>query len=126
VAGGFRGRSRGSELPQLVVHQREQLGGGVAVAGLRGVEEAGHIGHDDESTGTAEARAPETASQGPRLPAPDVYVFLDGPLDLVRDDTSRVSDRAGRPAPPRRGADTCSSGSAARTLRRSKSSAEDS
>ena len=46
VSGGFGGHAGGREVPQLVVDEREQLGGGVAVAGLSGFEEASHIGHD--------------------------------------------------------------------------------
>ena len=39
------GQPRGGQLAQLVVDEREQVGGGPAVAGRGGVEEAGDVGH---------------------------------------------------------------------------------
>ena len=48
VVGGLTGHARGGELPQLVVHEREQVGGGLAVTGGGSVEEAGHIGHHNK------------------------------------------------------------------------------
>ena len=45
VAGRLGGHARGGELAQLVVDERQQLGGGLAVARLGGVEEASHVGH---------------------------------------------------------------------------------
>ena len=46
LVGGFGGQARGGELPQLVVHERQQVGSSLAVATRGGIEEAGHIGHD--------------------------------------------------------------------------------
>ncbi len=37
-----------TSLPKLVVHEREQVGGGLAVAGRGGVQEVGHVGHAAE------------------------------------------------------------------------------
>ena len=48
MPGGFGRHARGGELPQLVVDEREQLGGGLAVAGLGGLEKSGQIGHEVE------------------------------------------------------------------------------
>jgi hypothetical protein len=47
----FCGYLRGRERAALVVHEREQVGGGVAVAGRGGFEEASHAGHSDECIG---------------------------------------------------------------------------
>ena len=44
------GQPGGGELAQLVVDEREQLGGGLRVAGRGGVEEAGDVGHAAEHT----------------------------------------------------------------------------
>ena len=44
----LRGHARGGEIPQLVVHEREQLGGGLAVAGRSGVEESRYVRHSTE------------------------------------------------------------------------------
>ncbi len=46
VAGSFRRHAHGRELPQLVVDEREQVGGSPTVAGRGRVKEAGYIGHD--------------------------------------------------------------------------------
>jgi hypothetical protein len=48
MTGGLSRHARGGERPQLVVHEREQVGGGLAVAGLGGFEEASHVGHERE------------------------------------------------------------------------------
>ena len=49
LAGLLGGHARGGELPQLVVDEREQLGGGLPSARRgRGIEEAGHFGHAGE------------------------------------------------------------------------------
>jgi hypothetical protein len=45
VARRFGSHARGSERPQLVVHEREQVGRGLAVTGSYGVERTGHVGH---------------------------------------------------------------------------------
>jgi hypothetical protein len=45
VAGGFGGHARGGELAHLVVHERQQVGRGPAVAGRGSIEETGHIRH---------------------------------------------------------------------------------
>ena len=48
VVGGLTGHAHGGELAQLVVDEREQVGGGPAVTGGGSVEETGHIGHPKE------------------------------------------------------------------------------
>jgi hypothetical protein len=50
-AGPIPGQLGGGELAQLLVHQREEVGG-VAVSGRSGIEEAGHIGHSAECNGS--------------------------------------------------------------------------
>ena len=50
LVGGFGRHPCGGELPQLVVHERQQVGRGLAVAG-RGVEEAHHVGHSADIIG---------------------------------------------------------------------------
>jgi hypothetical protein len=44
LAGGFGGHACGGELPQLVVDERQEVGG-LSVAGRGSIKEAGHIGH---------------------------------------------------------------------------------
>jgi hypothetical protein len=46
LAGGFGRHPCGGELPQLVVHEQQQVGRGPAVAGRGSIEEAGHLGHN--------------------------------------------------------------------------------
>jgi hypothetical protein len=46
VAGGFGRHARGGKGPQLVVDERQEVGGGLAVAGHGSIEEAGYLGHD--------------------------------------------------------------------------------
>jgi hypothetical protein len=43
VVGRLAGHSRGGELAQLVVDEREQVSGGPAISGRRGIEKTGHI-----------------------------------------------------------------------------------
>jgi hypothetical protein len=57
VAGGFGRHARSREGPQLVVHEREEVGGGLPVTRLDGFEEAGHVGHGASVT---EGRCPAT------------------------------------------------------------------
>ncbi len=45
VAGSFGRHARGGELPQLIVDERQQLGRGLAVAGLGGIQELRDLGH---------------------------------------------------------------------------------
>src|SRR5579872_2493901 len=45
LARGLRGHPHGGELSQLVVDEREQVSGGVAVTAVRSFEKAEHIGH---------------------------------------------------------------------------------
>src|SRR5262249_39661131 len=47
---GLGRHSRGGELPQLVVDEREHVGRSLAVPGGRGVEEASHLGHSESVT----------------------------------------------------------------------------
>ena len=46
VAGGLGRHARGGERPQFVVDERQEVGGGLAVAGRGSIEKASHIGHD--------------------------------------------------------------------------------
>ena len=46
LPGRFGRHPRGGELPQLVVHERQQVGRGPAVAGRRRIEETGHSKHN--------------------------------------------------------------------------------
>jgi hypothetical protein len=46
LAGGFGRHPCGGSSPPLVVHERQQVGGGPTVAGRGSIEEARHIGHD--------------------------------------------------------------------------------
>ena len=50
VAGVLGRHPRGGEFPQLVVDEREQVGGGPAISGCRGLQKAGHVGHVAECT----------------------------------------------------------------------------
>src|SRR5439155_2580743 len=50
VVGGLTGHARGGELPQLVVHEREQVGAGPAVTGGGSVQQSRHIGHSASVT----------------------------------------------------------------------------
>ena len=75
VARGFRGHPRGGECPQLVVDEREQLGGGVAVTDLSGFEEASHIGHCAECNRGVTA-GNSKATVYPSVESPDWYFLL--------------------------------------------------
>lgn len=46
VPGDFGGHACGREFPQLVVHERKEIGGGLAITRRGGIEEAGHVGHE--------------------------------------------------------------------------------
>ena len=46
VTRSLLGHACGGELPQLVVNEREQVGGSSAVAGPSGFEKASHVRHD--------------------------------------------------------------------------------
>ena len=46
LAGPLVGQLLGRQLAQLVVDQRQQLGGRVRVALLDGVQQSGHVGHE--------------------------------------------------------------------------------
>jgi len=65
LVGGLGGHACGGELSQFVVDEREQLRGGVAVAGRRRVEQASHIGHSDECTDSTRQRNGKSASDPP-------------------------------------------------------------
>src|SRR5262249_21266221 len=62
-------QARGGELAQLVVDEREQLGGGAGVAGLDGGEDFGDVGHAAEYTLARDVPRPETRAP-PRPGAP--------------------------------------------------------
>ncbi len=49
VAGILGRHAHGDKLPQLVVDEREHVGGGLAVPGRGRFEKAGHIGHAGDS-----------------------------------------------------------------------------
>src|SRR5262249_36019845 len=49
---GLGGHPCGSELPQLVLDEREQVGGSGAITGRRGVQESRHLGHSASVTRT--------------------------------------------------------------------------
>jgi hypothetical protein len=49
LPGTLRGDARGGELAQFLVDEREQVGGSVAIAGRGGIENAGHVGHNDRA-----------------------------------------------------------------------------
>src|SRR5262249_29689587 len=51
LAGLLLGHPRRRELPRLVVDELQQLRGGLAVTGLCGLEQAGHVGHSAECNG---------------------------------------------------------------------------
>ena len=68
VAGCFGGHARGGELPQFVVHKRQQVGRGPAVASRGRIEEAGHIGHDGRVYQLLAAEPQEY--EGDRAPPP--------------------------------------------------------
>ena len=50
VVGRLAGHARGGELAQLLVHEREQVGGGLAVAARRGIQKTAHVGHSAKYT----------------------------------------------------------------------------
>ena len=97
VAGGFGGHARGGELPQLVVDEREQVGGGLAVAGRGGVEEAGHVGHAAECNRGVAAGNSKAVGKSPVV-SPDGYVapavFLGEPVALERRARSSLPPRS--------------------------------
>ena len=69
VVGGLGGHARGGELPQLVVDEREQVGGGLAVTGRGGVEEASHIGHSAECNRYVRERKEASGTELPADPS---------------------------------------------------------
>ena len=79
VAGSFRGRAGGSEGPQLVGHEWEQVGRSPAVTGRGGIEEACHIGHAFECNRretAGNAKSPDPSS----VASPDGYRSSTSPL----------------------------------------------
>ena len=73
VVGRFGGHARGGEPPQLVVDEREQVSGGPAVTGGRGVQKSGQIGHRNECTRRRRRQHWEPAAAPPSNLSPDVY-----------------------------------------------------
>ena len=72
---GFLLHPCGGEFPQLVVDEREQIGGGPAVAGRSSIEQTGDIGHDGRVYRPVAAESHE--NEGDRaLPLPDRYQLL--------------------------------------------------
>jgi hypothetical protein len=96
VAGGLRGHPRGGEPPQLVVNEREEVGGGFAVASRGGIEQAGDVGHDSRVYHLSAAELQEKAS-ALALSSPDGYQHH-----------NEVSLLAARRASPGRAARWCS------------------
>jgi hypothetical protein len=45
VIGRLQGHPRRRQLPQLVIHERQQLRNGTAVSGRGGVQQERHLGH---------------------------------------------------------------------------------
>ena len=74
VLGGLAGHARGGELAQLVVDEREQVGGGLAVTGRRGVQESRHVGHSASVTDVGGASEGKPAAEPPSVLSPDAYV----------------------------------------------------
>src|SRR5262249_11668411 len=72
VSRGFGGHARGGELPQFVVDEREQLGGGLAVTGRGGFQEAGHVGHEGRGYRLGGAASPRTWTWGGSETPPDL------------------------------------------------------
>src|SRR5262249_62101229 len=67
------GHPRRGEPAQLVVDEREQVGGGLAVTGRRGVQESRHLGHAASVTvkdDRGRRKAPRALRAGP---SPDAY-----------------------------------------------------
>ena len=80
LVGGLVGHPRGGELAQLVVDEREQVGGGLAVTGRRGVQESRHVGHSANVTSTAGSGK----RKGPRIiPATLPTVWPDAVFEAV-------------------------------------------
>jgi hypothetical protein len=65
VAGGFCSHARGRQLPQLVVNEREQVGGCLAITGGRGVQESRQVGHATSVTLSAGNGRRNFACSGP-------------------------------------------------------------
>jgi len=65
VAGGLVGHLQRRELAQLLIDQRQQFIGGMGVALLDAIEDAGHIAHADmklNCVGSAEKKVTATAN----------------------------------------------------------------
>jgi hypothetical protein len=77
VVGGLTGRARGGDPAQLVLDEREQVGGGPAVTGGGSVEEASHIGHPDECNRCGRHDRGKAAAERSSIPSPDVYSCRD-------------------------------------------------
>ena len=73
VAGGFGRHARGGQFPQLIVHEREQVRGGLSVSGGRGFKKAGHIRHSAECIGSRRREHWKPAAIPPSDPSPDDY-----------------------------------------------------
>jgi hypothetical protein len=65
LIGGLARHPSGGELAQLVVYEREQVGGGLAVTGRRGVQESRHVGHSANVTDTYESGRRQVAENYP-------------------------------------------------------------
>jgi hypothetical protein len=95
LPGLLSGQAGGRELPQFVVHDRQQVVGRPAVAGGRGFEQTGDVRHLPESTG----RRPTQHGQSATIEAHDdvaqrlvveKWQEPDLQLQIVRQDSDRL------------------------------------
>ena len=102
---GFGRDACGGEPPQFVVDEREKVGGGLAVAAVRGFEQAGHIGHHGRVY-QLKAAEPQEHEGDLALPPPrrvrqlnDVSILT---ARSIRLNTSQPGRCTRRPRSPRR------------------------
>jgi len=72
VAGRLLGHPCGRELPQLVVDEREQVRGGLAVTSRGGIEQASHLGHASRVYRPLPTGSSEKTGPGERFGTPAV------------------------------------------------------
>jgi hypothetical protein len=72
VTGIFAGHPLGGELAQLIVDEREKVGGGLAVTGRGRIEEPGYIGHSAECNRAVAAGNAKAANLS-SVESPDGY-----------------------------------------------------
>ena len=91
LAGRLGGHPRGGEPAQLVLDEREQVGGGAAVPGRRGVEQARHLEHGGQCNG---------AGRPARWEIDRGYAYR-SVTECLRPSIWRCPLRCRRPEPPR-------------------------